>query len=457
MLPAWGPLLLGVLTMLFLCWFMAFERQHQIALYIADPNARLVVLLFSCLIIVAIAAFSALFTATTNKAVIQADRAVELEQANQSLSEAYRMLGTTHQQLEVAYRELETAHATIQKQALTDGLTGLPNHRAIVDQLHKELQRAQRSRRPFSVLFFDGDRFKNVNDTYGHAAGDAALCHIGECAGSALRGGDTLGRFGGEEFVVLLPEADAREASFVAERIRTAVAATPVVTSQEAGNIAVTVSTGLATYPSDGTSEQELLSQADEAMYLAKRLGRNQVRTAEEARHMSADLELMALLQHEEQGKAAEREGITPERLRESYTLRAICSLTILLERRNQGLSAHANAVSDLATAIAAVMELDPKDASRIGMAALLHDIGKVAVPDVLLQKSGPSVSPGTSAAARPCGPGSADPGGQSFPVRPGADGTPPSRALGRLWLSRAVERGRHPPGGAHHRGGRCV
>lgn len=259
-----------------------------------------------------------------------------------------------------------------------------------MDQLHKELQRAQRSRRPFSVLFFDGDRFKNVNDTYGHAAGDAALCHIGECAGSALRGGDTLGRFGGEEFVVLLPEADAREASFVAERIRTAVAATPVVTSQEAGNIAVTVSTGLATYPSDGTSEQELLSQADEAMYLAKRLGRNQVRTAEEARHMSADLELMALLQHEEQGKAAEREGITPERLRESYTLRAICSLTILLERRNQGLSAHANAVSDLATAIAAVMELDPKDASRIGMAALLHDIGKVAVPDVLLQKSGP-------------------------------------------------------------------
>jgi two-component system, cell cycle response regulator len=297
---------------------------------------------------------------------------------------------STSYRLGIAYHKLAEAHAIIQKQALTDALTGLPNHRAIMDQLEKELDRARIYGRSFSLLFFDADRFKHVNDTYGHGVGDAVLCQIGKRAGSILRGGDTLGRFGGEEFVVLLPEADAHEAADVAERIRATIAAGSVVLSEEEGSIAVTVSIGLATHPSDGTSEKELLSQADEAMYIAKHLGRNQVRTAEDARHMSTDIEMMALLQHEGQHEAAEREDITPERLRETYTLRTIGSLMILLERRNEGLSAHAHAVSDLATTMATAMRVDPKDVNRIGMAALLHDIGKVAVPDVLLRKSTP-------------------------------------------------------------------
>jgi len=262
------------------------------------------------------------------------------------------------------------AHATIQKQALTDALTGLPNHRAIMDQFNKELDRARRYGRPFSLLFFDTDRFKHVNDTYGHAAGDAVLSQIGQRASSALRGGDTLGRFGGEEFVILLPEADASEASIVAERIRVDIASGQMATSEVEGGIAMTVSIGLVTYPTEGASEKDWLSQADEAMYVAKRLGRNQVRTAKEARQVSTDVELMALLQEEGQREAVQRERLTPERLRETSTLRLIYSLLALLERRDQGLSAHAHGVSDLATAIATTMGWEPKQVSKIGMAA---------------------------------------------------------------------------------------
>ncbi len=291
--------------------------------------------------------------------------------------------------LKTAYQELSIAHVTIQKQALTDVLTGLPNHRALMDQLSKEIERTRRYGRPLSLLFFDADRFKHVNDTYGHPTGDAVLCQISERVGNALRGGDTLGRFGGEEFVVLLPETAAEEACIIAERIRSSVATEPVAMAEVVGGIAMTVSIGLSMYQVDGVTEQELLSQADEAMYVAKRLGRNQVRTAEEARQMGADVELLAFFEQEKTLEVALREGVPPEHLRETYTVRMICSLLFLLARRDESLSEHAHAVSDLATTIAQTMELEPKEIERIGMAALLHDIGKVAIPDRLLQKSG--------------------------------------------------------------------
>jgi two-component system cell cycle response regulator len=166
-----------------------------------------------------------------------------------------------------------------------------------------------------------------------------------------------------------------------------AIAYKPVATDVVAEGIITTVSIGAATYPADGRTEQELLKQADQAMYLAKRLGRNQVRTATEAGQMSTDLELMLLLKQEGYLEAAERKETSPEGLREAYTVHMIYSLMSLLERRDLGMSQHAFAVSDLATAIARAMDLGPARIARIGMAALLHDIGKVGIPDVLLQK----------------------------------------------------------------------
>jgi diguanylate cyclase (GGDEF)-like protein/putative nucleotidyltransferase with HDIG domain len=368
LLPAWGPLVLCVLEIVFMGWFVQYDSHSHLASFVPDPAARFQFLCFACALILMTAIFSAISASTTKKAVIQADRTVELEQA---------------------YAELETAHAIIQQQALTDGLTGLPNHRAMMELLHNELQRARRYSRPFSVLFFDADRFKRVNDTHGHAAGDAVLRQIGERAISALRGGDTLGRFGGEEFIVLLPEADAREAWTIAERLRLAVVAEPLAIAEVQGGLAVTVSIGLSTYPVDAHDEQRLIQAADEAMYLAKRLGRNQIRTTEEAQQMGRDVELMLLLQREEQHEAQQREGATAEVLRERYTWQIISSLVSLLQSRDPSLGNHVYAVKELATTIAQKLDLDLRTVNQIGMAALLHDIGKVAIPEHLLKKTG--------------------------------------------------------------------
>jgi diguanylate cyclase (GGDEF)-like protein/putative nucleotidyltransferase with HDIG domain len=367
LLPSWGPLLLAGIQMLFMSWFVLIEGPSQLAAFILNPD-RVQFLLFSFMIIVFIGVLCAISAAITKKAVIQADRAVELEQAHQEISQAY---------------------AIIQRQALTDGLTDLPNHRAVIEQLDKEMERARRHTHPFSILFFDVDRFKHINDTYGHAAGDTVLRQVGERAGSVLRKEDTLGRFGGEEFVVLLVESDLADAEATAERVRVAVAASPVVIAEALESISITVSVGVATYPIDGDEGETLLTAADEAMYIAKRMGRNQVRTVEEARRMHEDAELMALLEKEVQQDAMQREGVTLEHLRETYTLKIVSSLTSVLERRDEQMRGHAHRVSNLATAIAQQMRLNGKQVFQITMAALLHDVGKVAMPDALLQKTG--------------------------------------------------------------------
>ena len=378
-LPPWILFLMALGENVLLFWYILVISHNQLT---QVPSQELKnMLIFLCVSIYVSAGIGAFYAVLTKKAVMQADRAIELEQTHNSLTDAYIRLEKVHS-------DLEAAHELIQKQALTDVLTGLPNHRAVVEQLEKELDRARRYERPFSLLFFDADRFKHINDTYGHGAGDAVLRQIGARAGSILRGGDTLGRFGGEEFVLLLPETDAEEALVVAERVRTTIANEPMLLEEVSG-LHATVSIGVATYPIDGYREQDLLQQADQAMYVAKRLGRNQVRTALEAVRMSADVELMAILQKEGQREGEEREESTPERIRENYTVKIISSLMNLLERRDHGMSQHAYAVSDLATSMAQTMGLEPFQVARIGMAALLHDIGKVAIPDLLLLKSG--------------------------------------------------------------------
>ena len=171
----------------------------------------------------------------------------------------------------------------LREQALTDPLTELPNHRAVMLMLEHEYERAHRLQRPLSILFVDGDHFKHVNDTYGHVIGDVVLAELGQRLREALRAGDEVGRFGGEEFVVLLPETDCEEAVQIAERLRNAVAAMPLACAQVEGGIPTTISLGIATYPNHAEAITALLDQADQAMYHAKQAGRNQAYTANEA------------------------------------------------------------------------------------------------------------------------------------------------------------------------------
>ena len=154
----------------------------------------------------------------------------------------------------------------------TDALTGLLNRRALNRALSELVTTGERRRTDFSLLMLDVDFFKAINDTYGHDVGDLALQHVAQCIGSQLRDGDFCARFGGEEFVVLLPGANETEAMHVAERIRQALESSPLTSPRHA----ITASIGLATYQ-EGMSGEMLLKAADSAVYQAKRNGRNQV------------------------------------------------------------------------------------------------------------------------------------------------------------------------------------
>jgi diguanylate cyclase (GGDEF)-like protein len=155
-----------------------------------------------------------------------------------------------------------------------DALTALPNRRAFDEDLAREAARAARTAAPLSVVAFDVDRFKAVNDERGHAAGDAVLRAVAARAAGAIRAGDLLARVGGEEFAILLPGADLPRAAEAAERIRAALAAIPVEAAGHA--IAITASFGCAAL-APGEPPDALLSRADARLYEAKRAGRNRV------------------------------------------------------------------------------------------------------------------------------------------------------------------------------------
>jgi len=165
---------------------------------------------------------------------------------------------------------------TMHNLAATDGLTGLWNHRRMHDLLRDEMRRASRYLRPLSVLMLDVDSFKAFNDTYGHPQGDQLLRSIASILHANVRNVDFLGRYGGEEFLIVLPETAKDDACRLAERIRCAVEEQAfVIVEGEA--IRRTVSVGVASYPEDALNPDELVQRADEALYRAKRAGKNRV------------------------------------------------------------------------------------------------------------------------------------------------------------------------------------
>ena len=164
--------------------------------------------------------------------------------------------------------------AAARQRAVTDGLTGVPNRRHVDEVIERLLADSRRTKRPLSAILFDLDRFKAINDTHGHAVGDQVLRATADAVRELLRGGDHVARFGGEEFVVLLPETSGADALLVAEKMRTTIAGIEL-DALEGGFF--TASFGVAAYPDDGASSDELFSAADEALYRAKEGGRNRV------------------------------------------------------------------------------------------------------------------------------------------------------------------------------------
>lgn len=168
-------------------------------------------------------------------------------------------------------------HAATRQLAWTDGLTGLYNYRMFRQMVREELIRTERYRKPMSLILFDIDDFKPFNDTYGHPAGDKALVAVTEIMRESLRECDILFRYGGEEFVALLPETDIGEALIAAERARSAVETNSGVMLRAISPKALTVSVGVAAYPRDGRDLDTLLKTVDDLMYKAKKCGKNKV------------------------------------------------------------------------------------------------------------------------------------------------------------------------------------
>jgi diguanylate cyclase (GGDEF)-like protein len=167
----------------------------------------------------------------------------------------------------------------IKSLSVSDGLTGLHNHLSIVSKLEVEVQRSERYGSPLSVIIFDIDNFKEINDTHGHLAGDAVLVGLAHMIKNGVRGIDSVGRYGGEEFLVVLPETEGRAAMVIGDRLRQMVAET--LFPQDGKTISVCISGGVASYR-DGRNAGTLIGVADENLYKAKNQGKNIVRYDED-------------------------------------------------------------------------------------------------------------------------------------------------------------------------------
>jgi diguanylate cyclase (GGDEF)-like protein len=252
----------------------------------------------------------------------------------------------------------------VQHAARTDALTGLLNHGAMQVRVREEIARAARDDAPLACAIIDLDDFKRVNDVRGHQAGDELLRRIAQTLQGELRPYDQVARYGGDEFVLLLPGSDEADARQVAERVRDAVA--EHIASQPDLAIAGACSIGVAAWH-EPLDAKGLLEHADRALLLAKRTGKGRVAVS------NPDVERELALVHAEAGSPA-----------------AVQALAAAIEERDAYTHEHSEAVVHLARGVALLLGMSNDHAARIAHAALLHDVGKLAVPHAILHKAGP-------------------------------------------------------------------
>jgi len=249
-----------------------------------------------------------------------------------------------------------------------DSLTHLLNRRGFREVFDVELERARRADHPLSLIVGHLDRFKRVNDAHGHAAGDAVLRRVADAIRGAKRGFDQAARVGGEEFAVLAPDCDEHGAYMLAERIRAAVHEA----FADQGEAALTISFGISTHPLHAQSADGLLHTADQALYAAKRLGRN--------RSVISSAEVPGILAHGSRGGSGEAH----------VELAALLDLAEALDVRDSGSASHCRRVGRFAELTARELGLPPEGVERVRLAGILHDVGRVALPDAVMAKPGP-------------------------------------------------------------------
>jgi len=305
-----------------------------------------------------------------------------------------------------------------QEQAITDGLTGVKTHRFFMEALSAEWKRSTRAGRAFALVLMDLDRFKFVNDFYGHLEGDLVLQRVGHILETNCRRSDVVARYGGDEFVILMPETNMEHARQLALKLRGWVSADPLLREKN-----ISASFGIACYPLHGSSPQELIQVADASMYLSKHQGGNTVSTADhfdpnEAKKWKRDVleaylgvtlkrlfatgpqafeeiyqrltqftESLAATETSSSKSPAATQG--PQALPQAV-LDTVTSLAFAIDAKDHYTQGHSQKVSAYAALIAEALDMSDAEIEEVRLGAVLHDIGKVAIPENILNKSGP-------------------------------------------------------------------
>ncbi|MEZ0241191.1 MAG: diguanylate cyclase, partial [Chloroflexota bacterium] len=273
--------------------------------------------------------------------------------------------------------------ADVEALAKTDQLTRLINRPACLDVLAQEIQRSNRYHRALAVALIDIDHFKRVNDTHGHAVGDEVLRQVAELLRISIRGVDTLGRYGGEEFLLVMPETDVEGGLASAEHIRRAIGRTALIVPIPDGQLEVKITISIGVTGGDGTTSRDIdqmLREADDALYGAKGLGRDQAqafRELDEHSHVSS-----ATIAHEARLHAS-AVGMAAFEASNQHLLDA-------LALRPGWAGGASQLIANLGADIGRAIGLPDGDIARIRTAALLHDVGKLAIPDEILSKPAP-------------------------------------------------------------------
>src|SRR5271167_2979858 len=286
----------------------------------------------------------------------------------------------------------------LQQQSITDGLTGIKTRRFFWEALSSEWKRASRSGRPFSVVLVDLDKFKEVNDSLGHLEGDLVLARVGRLLEQKCRQSNVVARYGGDEFIILMPETGIEQAQVLAERLRLWLATDPMLEEHH-----ITGSFGVASFPVHGFSMEDLIRVADAGMYVGKHAGGNQVSTSDafgegstvQRQLVSGYIE--GFLQREHNG---------PEHLEELVsTLRKLCggeddldqkamkeaveALSRAAELRELNAAGHGEQCAHYAGIIARGLNLSSQEVEDITFAGRVHDVGKLFIPERILNKPG--------------------------------------------------------------------
>ncbi|MCR3922492.1 MAG: diguanylate cyclase [Firmicutes bacterium] len=267
-------------------------------------------------------------------------------------------------------------YSEAKRQAVRDELTKLYNYRFFQESLDKEIARSNRTKQDFSLIYLDLDFFKAYNDIFGHLAGDEALVKIGQSIAQSIRPSDIATRLGGDEFGIILPDANSEDALEIADRIKTTVLTNFPGTSTSS---VLTISQGIASYPQHAQNKQQLISCADRALYQSKNMGRNMV--------SAYKLSLAVPSSSSEDGSGSEFERDFLRQQVEDAYLSVIYTLAAAINAKDNYTYKHSEAVTYYSVAIAEALGFSEEQKKMIRYAGMLHDIGKIGIPEYILNK----------------------------------------------------------------------